>query len=176
MTNEEKAMKFEGTVLNLLSRLEPEQVRLYLKKSYDNTASRVRQIALGALHGININVQGDRTDWDASLRSHIYSGGGGFLLTVRGRQGARGSGAGELGMHKNRFFGKTKRKLPILQWIEHGTKERKTKGFKRKSHSTGTINGQHFLRRMEPSLVQFVEHEAIKDINHVLADVAKTIN
>lgn len=175
MKNEVQVQRFEGAVLSLVNSLEPAQVRRLLKKGYRKTADRVRQTALGGLHGINVDVQGDRTDWDNSLRTHIYSGGGGFLLTVRARAGKRGSGAGELGMHKNRFFGKTKRKLPVLQWIEHGTRERKTRGLKRKSHSTGTINGQHFLRRMEPGLVQIVENETMKDLHKVLSDVAKSM-
>lgn len=173
MSNEQSAIYFRDSLLGVLKELEPKELHSSLMKGYERTAVKVRQTALAGLHGINIDVQGDRTDWDNSLRTHIYSGGGGFLLTVRGRSGKRGSGEGEKSMHKNRFFGKYKRKLPILQWIEHGTKERKTKGFTRKQHSTGHINGQHFLRGMEPRLVQIVETETMKDLNSVLEDVAK---
>ena len=174
MNNEETAIRFADNILGMLKQLEPAELRLRLKQSFGKTADKVRNAALSHLHAVNVDVQGDRADWDASLRSHVYSGGGGFLLSVRGRAGKRGSGEGEKSMHKNRFFGKYKRKLPILQWIEFGTKDRQTKGFRRKSHRTGSISGAEFLRKAEPGLVAMAQQEVVKDLHSVIDDVIKT--
>ena len=171
MDNEGAALKFEASMFSLLNKLDKSTLRVVLARSFNKTAEKARQVALGALRGINIDVQGDRTDWESSLRTHIYSRGGGFLISVQGR--TRFMQGGEKSMHKNRYFGRTKRKLPVLQWIEQGVESRMTRGNKRKKHATGSFAGKHFLRKSEQKMAQVVEQETLKDMNEILGDIAK---
>jgi len=180
MTNEQSMQQFEKGVFDLLQDLEPAQFRDVLRKSYDGVAQKVRQIPLAKLRSSSVKVQGNKADWEAGLRSHVYSKGGGFLFTVRGRAGSRGSGAGELSMHQNRFYGKTGRKLPVLQWLEYGAGirngVRKTRGNGkglRRPHETGSIRPYHFLTDSEPQMVQMVEQQLAAELGKVLANVSK---
>ena len=173
MSNESTTLRFENSMLSMLKDLSPSELRGALQKSYAEVGERARRVALASLRSKNFTVKGNVTDFESGLRLHIYSGGGGFLLTARGRRGATGAGAGELGMHENRFYGKTKRRLPILQWLESGAHDRNTRGTrKRKAHYTGEIRPSHFLTNCESNITPMVERDLMKDLDGVLKDIS----
>lgn len=174
MTNEQTYQQFSQNLDRLLRDLEPGALRDGIRQSFAAIGERARQIALSSLRSKNFDVRGDKSDWESGLRVHVYSGGGGFLVTARGRRGATGSGAGEKGMHKNRFYGRTHRKLPILQWQEFGTNPRKTRGTRRRrSHNTGSVRPSHFLTNSEPSMTQLVVSETLREVEKTLDRVSR---
>lgn len=153
------------------------QMRGSLKRAYRAEAKKARQIALSKLHAEDIDVQGNRADWDAGVRAHIYSGGGGFMITVKGRSGRKGRG--EKSMHENRFYPKTQRKLPVLMWAEDGTKPRKTKSKTkkyvrlRKGHKTGKMPEYGFLDKAAAEMYRTVEGDLAKEVEKAVRKVAK---
>ena len=176
MSNESSTLRFENNMASLLKDMDPRVLRNVLRKAYGIVGEEARRIALGNLRAQGYNVRGNRADFEKGLRLHIYSGGGGFLLTARGRQGASGSGSGELGMHENRFYGKTKRRLPILQWLESGAYDRNTRGTrKRKAHYTGEIRPSHFLTDCEPTITPMVTRKLMTELDGVLKDVTNKL-
>ena len=59
-------------------------------------------------------------------------------------------------MHRNRFWGKRGRKLPVLHFQEAGTKDRKMRGWTKQS--TGRISHPlNVLPATEASIVQLAE-------------------
>lgn len=173
MSNESTTLRFENAMFSMLKDLSPSELRGALQKSYAEVGERARRVALASLRSKNFTVKGNVADWESGLRLHIYSGGGGFLLTARGRRGSTGTGAGEAGMHENRFYGKTKRRLPVLQWQEFGTRARTTRGTrKRKAHQTGSVRPSHFLTNSETAITQLVERDLMKDLDGVLKEIS----
>lgn len=178
MTNDQSIQYFDARLESLLKDLDQSSLRDGVRKAYAAIGERARQIPLAALRSRNFHVEGNKADWESGLRVHVYSGGGGFLVTARGRRGATGTGAGEAGMHENRYYGKMKRRLPILQWQEYGTKERKTRGTRKrqKVHSTGSLRPSHFLTSSEAQMVQIVERDTLKEVYKVLDEVTRRNN
>lgn len=79
-------------------------------------------------------------------------------------------------MHENRFYGKTKRRLPILQWLESGAYDRNTRGTrKRKAHYTGEIRPSHFLTDCEPTITPMVTRKLMTELDGVLKDVTNKL-
>lgn len=105
----------------LAKQLTAKQLRGALKSAYRKEAKKAVNIARAKLLATGMSVKGNRSDWAKGVRSYIYSKGGGFLVTVKGRAGARGK---ELSMHENRRYPTTKRRLPILMWADTGTRQR----------------------------------------------------
>ena len=85
--------------MQLAKELTPRQMRNALKRSYRAEAKKALGIARRHLHASGMQVKGSQADWDKGIRSHIYSKGGGFMLTVKARR-ANSKGKGEKSMHQ----------------------------------------------------------------------------
>ena len=140
----------------LTRQLNPAGIRQSVRSDFPSVSEQARQIALGKLRSSGVDVKGDRSDWESSLRVHLYSGGGGFMLTTAGRPAGR-NGEGEKGMHRNRFFGKT------------GT-DRKMRGWTKQS--TGRISHPlNVLPATEASIVQLTERLVLQSAENFLSNI-----
>ncbi len=150
------------------------QIRNSVKRAYRREADRARKIAVNALRVSGLRVEGDASDWEKGIRAHVYSRGGGFLITVKAR-GANRHGRGEKGMHKNRAGVKK----PVLMWAEEGTAARKTKSRtrvfirKRRGHGTGRMPGYGFLDKAAPDMYRSVEAGLLPEIESAVDKVAR---
>lgn len=189
----------EKDLAQLAKEMNPKQLRNSLKRAYRAEAKKVLGIARKSLHATRLQVKGSKSDWDKGIRSHIYSRGGGFMITVKAHR-ANLKGQGEKSMHRNRFYddhkgarGKTlkgtKRALPILMWAEEGTNYRQRGGKKVRikhgiygSHRsgktrywTGTIRKDGIPTKRMPSY-RFLE-KATPEMNRtVKTDLGKEVN
>lgn len=158
----------------LIKEMNPKQLRNSLKRAYRAEAKQALVIARRYLHSSGLDVHGNRTDWEKGIRSHIYSRGGGFLLTVKAR-GASRKGTGEKSMHVNRRG----IKKPVLMWAEEGTKLRKTRTKTRffvrmrKGHVTGRIKAYGFMEKAAPDMFRTVEEGLSKELDTAVEKVAK---
>lgn len=159
--------------VRLAKEMTPRMIRNSVKRAYRAVGKKAREIAVSSLNSSGLSVLGNASDWKKGVRLHIYSKGGGFLVSVRGKA-ANKSGKGERSMHKNRFYGKTKRALPILQWAEEGTRERKTKtkGRQRKAHSTGHMRKYGFLESASGRMYTAVENGLQGEVEQAVYKVA----
>ena len=90
-------------------------------------------------------------------------------LRSSGRPAGR-NGEGEKGMHRNRFFGKTGRKLPVLHFLEAGTTDRKMRGWTKQS--TGRISHPlNVLPATEASIVQLAERLVVQSAENFLSNI-----
>ena len=176
----------------LAKELTPRQLRNALKRSYRAEAKKVLGIARRHLHASKLKVKGNKSDWDKGIRSHIYSKGGGFLITVKAHRSTL-KGEGEKSMHENRKGFKK----PILMWAEEGTNYRQRGGKKVRvkhgiygTHRSGktrywteTIrkNGiptkrmpaYRFLEKATPEMNRTVETDLGKEVGVAVDKVAK---
>ena len=158
----------------LLRQMTPRQIRNSLKRAYRAEAKKAREMAVRSLRSRGPEVRGNARDWDNGVRSHIYSRGGGFLLTVKPRKAGKG-GKGEKSMHTNRR-GITK---PVLLWAEEGTRQRATRSSsrfaarKRKGHPTGRMPAYGFLAAAEGEIGRMVEADLGKEVRVAVEKVAK---
>lgn len=179
----------------LAKELTPRQMRNALRQSYRAEAKKALSIARKHLHKSGLKVEGNKSDWDKGIRSHIYSKGGGFMLTVKARR-ANSKGKGEKSMHQTRKGFKK----PILMWAEEGTEMRKAKatrwryefsgnwklwarhgsGYrpkKKKVYSDGQDRGRMkaygFLDKATPEMFQSVESDLGMEVNAAVEKVAK---
>lgn len=159
---------------DLLRGFSTRQIRNTLKRSYRKVGKEAQQIAVGKLRTSGLSIKG-ASDYDKGLRLHIYSKGGGFLITVKARSASRKTGKGEKSMHVTR----TGNKKPVWMWAEEGTKSRKTKTKTRiavrarKSHSTGSMPAYGFLKAAEPEMFRAVENSLTKELETATVKVAK---
>ena len=80
------------------------------------------------------------------------------------------NGEGEKGMHRNRFWGKRGRKLPVLHFQEAGTKARKMRGWTKQS--TGRISKPlSVLPATEASIVQLAERLVAQSADDFLSNI-----
>lgn len=169
MSNQQAYRQFEEGMEALTRQLNPAGIRQSVRSDFPSVSEQARQIALGKLRSSGVDVKGDRSDWESSLRVHLYSGGGGFMLTTAGRPAGR-NGEGEKGMHRNRFFGKTGRKLPVLHFLEAGTTDRKMRGWTKQS--TGRISHPlNVLPATETSIVQLAERLVVQSAENFLSNI-----
>lgn len=158
----------------LLKSLTPRQIKNSVKRAYRKEADKACKIAVQKLRSSGLKVRGNSSDWEKGIRSHIYSRGGGFMVTVKAR-GVNKQGRGEKGMHKNR----TGLKKPVLMWAEEGTTVRKTKSKtkifvrKRKGHDTGAMPKCGFLESVAPEMSRSVETGLFPEIEIAVNKVAQ---
>ena len=176
----------------LAKELTPRQLRNSLKRAYRAEAKKALAIARRELGASSMQVQGNQADWDKGIRSHIYSKGGGFLITVKAHR-ANLKGQGEKSMHENRKGFKK----PVLMWAEEGTKPRQRGGKKiRIKHgiysthrsgktrywtetirkggiSTGQMKAYGFLEKATPEMFQAVESDLTVEVGAAVEKVAK---
>ena len=176
----------------LTREMNPKQLRNSLKRAYRAEAKKVLGIARKSLHATRLQVKGNKSDWDKGIRSHIYSRGGGFLITVKAHR-ATMRGQGEKSMHENRQGFKK----PILMWAEEGTNYRQRGGKKVRikhgiygSHRSGktrywteTIRkdgiptkrmpSYRFLEKATPEMNRTVETDLGNEVNVAVEKVAK---
>lgn len=132
----------------LMKQLSRRELKKSLKAAYRREAADLRDMATASLRSSGLQVQGDSSDWEEGVRTFIYTGGGGFMVTVK-PHGNVGKG-----IHTNRYG----RQKPVLMWAEEGTQSRKTVGRRgRKGHDTGSMPGYHFLTRIESQMRSHVE-------------------
>ena len=182
----------EKDLAQIAKEMTPKQLRKSLKRAYRAEAKKVLGIARQQLHRSKIQVKGNQADWEKGIRSHIYSRGGGFLITVKAHR-ANLKGQGEKSMHENRKGFKK----PVLMWAEEGTKERQRGGKKiRIKHGiygthrsgktqywtetirkdgipTGQMGAYGFLERATPEMFQTVEHDLGTEVGVAVEKVAK---
>lgn len=175
------------TFEELAKELSTRQLRNALKRSYRSTAKKARAVAVEKLRARVPNVQGNRATFEKGIRTHIYTRGGGFLITLKPRQANSKRGITEKSMHENRYYSKTKRRLPVLQWLEDGVKPRyrrvKGKGalskMKRKAGvkggSTGSFSGRHFLEAAKPQMIVVVETNLGKELEVAVNKIANKV-
>lgn len=143
--------------------LQPREVRNLSKRAYRRVAKEVRKIALRELSAAGIEVRGRQGDWNKALRAHIYSLGGGFLITSRFR--------GKKGFHINRQ-GLEK---PILYWADHGTKERyhRTRGKTMKAHYTGQMPEYGFTEKANPEMLELARRLVMPEMEKATRESAR---
>ena len=155
--------------IELSKQLEPKQIRNALKRAYRAEAKKAVDVARQSLASSRLKVKGNTADWKKGIRSHIYSRGGGFMVTVKAR-----AGKNEKGMHVNRKG----IKKPVLMWAEEGTTWRKTRSRskffvrKRKGHNTGKMPAYGFLKRAEPMMYNTVEQDLFPEVEKAVRKVA----
>lgn len=162
--------QYTGSEWKELSKvLTQRQLKNALKCAYRAEAKKAVEIAQQSLASSPLNVKGNTADWKKGIRSHIYSKGGGFLVTVKARGGKKAKG-----MHTNRK-GITK---PVLMWAEEGTAWRKTRSQskffvrKRKGHYTGKMRAYGFLKRAEERMYREVEAGLLPEVQRAVVKVA----
>lgn len=152
------------------------QLRNTIKRAYRKQAKEAVEIAKRRLQTCGMNVEGDQSDFAKGIRSHIYSRGGGFMVTVKARSSR--SKKGEKGMHTNRRG----LKKPVLMWAEEGTNKRKVGqtrfkiGKKRLSFggkNRGSMPAYHFLDAATPEMFQKVETGLFPSVEEAVNKVAK---
>ena len=182
----------EKDLAQLAKEMTPKQLRKSLKRAYRAEAKKVLGIARQQLHRSKIQVKGNQADWEKGIRSHIYSRGGGFLITVKAHR-ANLKGQGEKSMHENRKGFKK----PILMWAEEGTNYRQRGGKKVRikhgiygTHRSGktqywteTIRkdgiptkrmpAYRFLEKATPEMNRTVETDLGKEVGVAVEKVAK---
>ena len=136
---------------DMLKLMDSRQIRKTMRGAYGAEARKVVKIARSHLASKSIEVRGSQADWAKGIRPYVYSGIGGFMVTVKGIKGKS--------MHVNRNLDKK----PILMWAEDGTKRRHTKTAtrvwtrKRKRHYTGSMPAIHVLAETEEAMRSNVE-------------------
>ena len=105
----------------LLKQMTPRQLRNSVRSAYRKVAKKNVEVAQRYL--AESDLGGDILALGKTIRPHIYSRGGGFLITVNARRG-KANGKGEKGMYKTSRGAKK----PILMWAEDGTEERQSGG------------------------------------------------
>lgn len=164
---------------DLIRQMDTRLIRNSLKRAFRAAAKKVQNIAVSKLHATGIQVRGNASDWDKGVRAHVYSRGGGFMITVKPRKANRKSGKGEKSMHENRYYSKTGRRLPILEWMEEGTGMRKTKSKtkffirRKKGHSTGRLRAYGFLDKATPEMFKTAETDLGTEVGIAVGKVAK---
>lgn len=106
---------------DLLKEMNGRQIKNVMKQAYRRVGKKGEDIA--RRHLKTSGLGGDMNSLGRSIRTYVYSKGGGFLITVDARR-ANKSGKGEKSMYK------TSRgvKKPILMWAEDGTNPRQSGG------------------------------------------------
>ena len=159
----------------LLKQMNGRQLRKTLRRAYRAEAKKAVAIAQRQLASSGLQVKGSMADWKRGVRSHIYSRGGGFMVTVKARAASRKTGKGEKSMHTNRYGVKK----PILMWAEEGTKTRKTKTQtkwfvrKKKGHSTGRMGAYGFIEKATPEMFKSVEDGLTPEVGKAVQGVAR---
>ena len=188
--------QYTGDWMQLVRELSPKQMRNALKRSYRSETKTVVGIAQRYLRQTGMTVRGDRSDWEKGIRGHIYSRGGGFLVTVKAHRASlkqMSQGHPGLSMHKNRR-GWYK---PVLMWAEEGTQPRKRGGKRVKAdnaHNTAKAQGRiggawqyirkggiktgrmkpyRFLERATPEMFQAVEAGLTPEVGRAVENVAR---
>lgn len=180
----------------LTRQLTPRQMRNALKGAYRREAGRAVNIARSSLRQSGLKVEGNSADWEKGVRSHVYSRGGGFLVTVRGRSSGRNRK--ERSMHENRRG----LHLPVLMWAEEGTRMRYSgpggwhyeysragnaklaarHGAKYKLRKTrvrhsgiprGRMKAYGFLERAAPQMFRSVEAGLLPDVEKAVVRIAR---
>jgi len=187
-----QSIEYTGKEWNeLLKGFSQKQLRNTLKRSYRKVGQSARKVAVAKLHASGLSVKGNQSDWDKGIRLHIYSKGGGFLITVKERHGKQ-----EKSMHTNRKGFKK----PILMWAEDGTEMRYAKPTKwhyvwsgsyklasrhggayrprkKRVADAGLKRGQmpkkEFLQQAEPGMFRVVETDLGKELETATVKVAK---
>lgn len=160
--------------MELARLLTPKQIRNSVKRAYRREANKACKIAVQKLRTFGPGVKGSSSDWEKGIRPHVYSRGGGFIVTVKAR-GVNRQGRGERGMHKNR----AEKKKPILMWAEDGTAIRKTKSKtkiftrKRRGHDTGRMPRYGFLEKAAPEMYRGVETGLFPEIETAVKKAAQ---
>lgn len=190
---------YTGQEWRLLARqLNARQLRSSLKKAYRREAREAVKMARASLRASGLQVRGNRSDWEKGVRSHVYSRGGGFLVTVKGR--ASGRSRKELSMHENRRYDRTRRRLPVLMWAEDGTRQRysgpgkwryewqgnaklaarhgaKYKLRRQRVRTSGLNRGRmpayHFLDKAAPAMFRTVEAGLLPDVRKGVEETAR---
>ena len=137
-----EAMRARATWTELMKQMSRRELRKALKSGYRKANNEALKIARQKLGETSLHVMGNTRDWQRGVRGYIYSRGGGFMVTVKGR--------GKKSMHVNRR-GKEK---PVLMWAEEGTKPRKRR---HGGGSTGHMRVYNFMRDSEAAMFRKVE-------------------
>ena len=177
---------------DLLREMNAKQIKNSMKQAYRRVGKKGEDIARRHLNSSGLG--GDMKSLGRSIRTHVYSKGGGFLITVNARRASK-SGRGEKSMYKTARG----EKKPILMWAEDGTEKRQSGGnvsyvftgntkwgsrhgkaykLKRKSVRSGGRNrGQmpayHFLRDSEGEITKMAENELQPEVEKAVMRVAK---
>ena len=136
-----EATRAQATWTELMKQMSQRQLRNALKSGYRKANNEALKIARQKLGETSLHVMGNTGDWKRGVRGYIYSKGGGFMATVKGR--------GQKSMHVNRR-GKEK---PVLMWAEEGTKPRK----RRNGGNSGHMRAYNFMRDSEAAMYRKVE-------------------
>lgn len=162
--------------VELLKKMNGREVKKSLKGAIRKVAGKARKIAQGHLASEGPEVRGNKADWKKGIRARVYPDryGGGFMITTKARAGRRGTGAGEQGMHVNRFG----IKKPIVMWAEEGTKLRRTRGkgvlgLGRKAHWTGYMRAFHFMEHSENEIYEMAERDLVPEVEKSVEKIAK---
>ena len=104
---------------DFLRELDQKELKKQLRRSFYGIGMEARAIAVRSLRATGIRPKGNSSDWEEGIRIRSYPDG--FIVTVRPVK-IKGTRRQLTGMHVNRYG----IKKPVLQWIEDGTKDRKS--------------------------------------------------
>ena len=153
----------------------PKNIRNVLRRSYRAVSKRVREIAIASARQ---KVRASNpADFERGIRAHIYSKGGGFMITVKSRKAGK-NGRGEKSMYAGRNYKKTKRRVPVQMWLEDGTEERSTRGKKRilrkrtKGKNRGKVKARGFLAEATPKMYQTATQDLYGEVENAVLKIA----
>ena len=168
-----EAAKMQATFGELTKQFTAKQLRSSVRKGYRRASNAALQIARTALKSSGLHVEGNTRGWERGIRNLVYSKGGGFMSTVKGRN------RGNKSMHTNRR-GKMK---PILMWAEDGTKPRKRKlrggGVfqwgrpSSRSGNSGSMRAYHFMQQSEAAMYRTVEENLFPEVEKAVYKAAQ---
>lgn len=181
---------------NFLRELDQKELKKQLRRSFYGIGMKARAIAVRSLRATGIRPKGDSSDWEKGIRVISYPDG--IKITVQpGNIGnIKGTRRRLTSMHVNRYG----IKKPVLQWIEDGTKDRKSssgwtwKHFESRighkkgrqylipahqrkvkvySVKRGAMPAKPFLQPAEPKMLKVVEQHIEAEITRALERAAK---
>jgi len=149
--------------------MDAKTLRKAVRKGYRKASNEALRIARQRLTTSGLKVRGNRSDWEKGVRAYIYSRGGGFMVTVKGRK------TPERSMHTN-ARGKKK---PILMWAEDGTKARKRrlsmKQSGKRTASTGHMRPYHIVEDTAPAMFRKVEEVLLPELEKSVYQTAAKV-
>lgn len=143
----------------LLSRLNPRQLKKALRSAYRKVGTPLRKMAQASLLSRGPkDIQGNRRDWRTAIRFRGYPMGCGFMLTLR-PHGSKGFHTNRRGLQK-----------PVLLFAEEGTQERRTRrgGFER-----GRMPAYGFMKAVEPELYDRAQRDLVPELDKALDKAAR---
>lgn len=151
---------------DLVKQLSGKQLKKALRQAYRREGKKLREIAVASLRHSGLKAHQSVADLEKGVRAHVYTRGGGLMITVKPYRNRTSVYTNRRGMKK-----------PVLMWAEEGTWYRVTKSKtkwglrQRRGHRTGRMLAYHFMRNSEDQIISVAETDLARELEHSL-DIA----